>query len=191
LISFVWVLGGLTVGWIAIAIHQTILNKKATTNVESYIKQSQSGLIEPGQSLFTLIQQEKGAIGERKTLYQRMVSYKAFHGVIMFISWFNIAGRIFVTKPITDFSCHTYPVFKPEYQTNPDGSLMAVPSVDPSYGRQPWANREGTWAAITFFSPMALALIVGVVVAYIGVRRSRINQENGAEGGAKKTNEAI
>lgn len=52
---------------------------------------------------------EKGRIAASKTFKQRLFSIKAAHGIIMFVSWINIAGRIFASDQSGDFTCHTYP----------------------------------------------------------------------------------
>ncbi|KAJ3412657.1 hypothetical protein HDV05_000407 [Chytridiales sp. JEL 0842] len=188
LFSFIWVIGGLCVGWVVISFHQWILQTRAVANVESFLHTTQQGRLEPGQRLGDLIAQEKGKIIERRTFKEKMLSYKALHGIVMFLSWVNIAGRIFVT-PIdpSGFTCHTYPVYKPGYSLSSKDTLTAVPSYNPLYPRQPWANREGTWMVMLFFGPVVAAIIVGAIYSYFAVRR--VNMKNAAtvemkEGGA-------
>jgi hypothetical protein len=86
LYSFVWVMCGLSVGWLAISIHQKT-------------KMFRMKLL-PTDSLFV-------------KAMKRMVSLKALHGCLMVVSWTNIAGRVFVTPATDDFKCHTQPAEKP------------------------------------------------------------------------------
>ncbi|KAJ3414981.1 hypothetical protein HDV05_005812 [Chytridiales sp. JEL 0842] len=183
IISFAWVMSGLSLGWLAIGAHQAIIAKKAAENVEKAIE-TNGGRLEPGQKLFDLINAEKGAIIERRTLYQRLVSWKAAHGLLMFLSWFNIAGRIFITR-FSTFTCHTQPVYKPVYSKGNPDFLVPVPTVDPNYKRTPWADAEGRWAAITFFGPMVAGLLVGVAVAWWGVRKAQAQNGGKSEESVK------
>ena len=120
-----------------------------------------------------LLVEQKIKIAGNKTFKQRVISLKALHGLVMFISWFNIVGRIFASDQSGDFTCHTYPVYKPV--NSPDGDfsgkpLTFVPERNPKYDRLPWANFEGPWMAILFFAP---AIVFGIVGGGIAYRNSR------------------
>lgn len=108
LYSFLWVLLGLQFGWIAIVLH-----KKWGRNHQG---------------------DDSSSISKFMVILRKMVSLKAFHGCIMFVSWINIAGRIFVTKVNIDFQCTTYPAYKPVTQ---EGSFKLVELVNPDYNKQP------------------------------------------------------
>ena len=142
LYSFLWTLLGLCTGWVAITIHQKIRFKRSTTN------QSKT-----------------------QNIISRMISLKGFHGCIMFVSWINIAGRVFVTPVSKDFSCFTYPAYKPvansHYNYTVGSPLTFVEAVDPHYNRLPWANREGAWAAIMLFAPYIGAFVVSYFLKLI------------------------
>jgi hypothetical protein len=91
LISFVWVLGGLTVGWLAIVIHKDRMRAAATQAAQQRIK-AEGGDV-PGGDLGALISREAGRIAAGKTFAQRFFSLKALHGSVFFVSWINIVGE--------------------------------------------------------------------------------------------------
>ncbi|TPX54217.1 hypothetical protein CcCBS67573_g09604, partial [Chytriomyces confervae] len=134
--SFIWVLVGLTLGWFAITLHMKRVFK--------------GGKWYTGRNRFL------NACSEMCTL-------KAFHGCIMFVSWINIAGRIFVTPLTNDFECSTYPAYKNvkskifDYKNG--SGIQLVPTHDPNYGRAPWANGEQRWAAIMSIGPYVGAFL--------------------------------
>mmetsp|Transcript_25903 Transcript_25903/g.72537 ORF Transcript_25903/g.72537 Transcript_25903/m.72537 type:complete len:118 (-) Transcript_25903:168-521(-) len=96
LLSFVWTMGGLSIGWVVINIHQIRIERQAIRNVQEELKTS------PVCDLAAAIQKEKGRMADSKTWSQRLFSLKAFHGAVFFTSWLNIAGRIFATGFNTD-----------------------------------------------------------------------------------------
>lgn len=105
--SFLWVLGGLTIGWIAIIIYQGRMQRQALNAVSQAAAASPSGLT---GNLVQQVAEEKKRIAESRTFWQRMLSLKTVHGLFMFLSWINIFGRILATRPPRDFTCWTYPV---------------------------------------------------------------------------------
>eukprot|EP00808_Paulinella_micropora_P029610 g41516.t1 len=63
---------------------------------------------------------------------QRLFSLKALHGVCMFIAWYQMAGRAFVTNPFHEYQCDTIPVYKN------DPNRMPIQQDDPDmYGGTP------------------------------------------------------
>ncbi|KAI8806007.1 hypothetical protein BJ742DRAFT_373687 [Cladochytrium replicatum] len=147
--SFLWVGVGLSIGYIAIGFHQQRILVRKPTKSASWNRWSE--------------------------IFWRIVSWKGLHGVMMLLSWINVAGRTFVTKP-DDFDCYTYAVYKPGYtgkNFTPGpmiGNLTLVPTMGASYPRTPWAYREGTWAVIMSVAPM-VAGIIAVVYQVITLRR--------------------
>jgi hypothetical protein len=173
LISFIWVLGGLTIGWIFIMMHQYTLNNQALESLEKKVSGGFQG------SLKQLIQQEKNTIANSKSLWKRMLSWKALHGMIMFTSWINITGRLFFSDQNTaHFDCHTYPVYKPldgfHYQPNGNTNITLVPIEDPNYKRLPWANGEIRWGAIMLFGPMIGSAFVGLIFGFFNSKKSGV-----------------
>lgn len=177
LISFIWVLGGLTFGWMVITIHQSNMWKKAHENVLQKILSNQHN---PDQTLHTMVINEKANIAAKKTFKERMISWKALHGALMFTSWLNIAGRIGASNQTGDFQCHTYPVYKPVMsnkhynftQEQVENKVLILVNVeDPNYNRLPWANKEGMWGALLLFGPFFAALFFGAIFAFMAVKK--------------------
>lgn len=99
-----------------------------------------------------------------KIIFGRMFSLKAFHGALMFVSWINIAGRVFVTPLDRQFDCYTYPVFKQisssHYNYTVGMEKSFLPAVNPNYDRVPWAYKEESWALMLLFGPLGAAIVV-------------------------------
>ncbi|KAJ3059494.1 hypothetical protein HDU99_006323 [Rhizoclosmatium hyalinum] len=155
--SFAWVMLGLTFGWLAITLHTKRVFKSKSPAYD-------------GTNKWLLI-------------YHQMLTLKAFHGCLMFVSWINVAGRLFVTKLEPDFGCYSYPVFKQvsskDYTYIPGSPIEYLPVHDPNYSRVPWANKESAWAAQLSLGPLALAFVFGCVfVAFQRPQRS-VNEPNG------------
>lgn len=96
----------------------------------------------------------------------------------MFVSWINIAGRIFVTPPVQDFTCYTYPAYKPisnDHYTYNGVPFELVENVDPKYNRLPWANKEGSWAATMLFAPFFGAIAVGMLYLYFTLKDEKVD----------------
>ncbi len=134
LLSFIWVLSFMCIGWVAANFHQMAMEKQAMANVQAQI--NATGL---RGDLRQMIAEEKGRIIKNRTFMQRFFSWKTFHGVVMFTSWINIAGRIPVSNQTGNFTCHTYPVWKTLNTTHggdhlADGGTL-LPFHDPKYNR--------------------------------------------------------
>ena len=153
LISFVYVIGGLSIAWLLILIHKVLLNN-------SIKKLKQEGNTRPYET-----------INKSKNCIKRAFSLKSFHGILMFLSWFNITGRIFASDQSGDFTCYTYPVYKPINKSN---ILVPLPAFDPNYSRLPWANREVFWALITFLGPLGLGLLVSIIWSVIYTKINKL-----------------
>ncbi len=176
LISFLYVLGGMSIGCLFIWFHQINMNKLALENIWT---QFQNGSLDVSVAPDAKLALEKGVVAQRKTWKERMFSYKALHGAAMLTSYCNIVGRIFRSNQSGDFTCHTYPVYKPvpnnEFQFpagSTNTSIYFLEARNPNYDRQPWANREGTWAAMLLFTPFLGSLAIGAVIAYYGSKKS-------------------
>jgi uncharacterized membrane protein len=173
LISFVWVLGGLTIGWILISIHQSTLESKAFANLSKRTINIKNLEIE--------LKQEKNAIVSSKSTFQKVISFKGFHGMIMFTSWINITGRIFASNQSGDFTCYTYPVYKPIDSHAFKGAgknITFVESRNPLYNKLPWANREATWGILLLFGPLLGAFIVGLVYSFYSTKKRSKSTES-------------
>lgn len=92
-------------------------------------------------------------------MISKIFSWKTLHGLMMFLSWVNVAGRIPFGNVVQNFECHTYPFDKIT------GEL--VPQDDPHYNRLPWANREGIWAIMLLLGPLGAGFIICVIYILI------------------------
>ena len=141
--SFLWCLGGLTFGLAFITVHQHRRSK-----------------VKP----VAVFDRDEKPTPRKVLIVRRLFSFKAMHGYLMFVSWINIAGRVFVTPLRRDFECYTYPVYKPvssqQFTPIPGQPLTLVPHDDPNYERQPWANNESGWALALSVGPFLGAMLV-------------------------------
>jgi hypothetical protein len=119
----------------------------------------------------------KGKDIEEKTFIQRLFSYKSFHGIFMFMSWINIAGRVFVTPLSDDFKCYTYPIYKQPNMTNSSTiEFEIVLEDDPNYDRLPWANMEDLWGVYLSIGPIIFSILVGIF--WISISECVRNKKN-------------
>lgn len=169
LVSFIWVLGGMIIGWFIIKLHQNQMLSRAHDLVDAWLKEEKM----KGRTVAVAIEEAKAQIAMAKTWAQRVFSYKGVHGMLMVLSWFNIAGRIWFTKVDTEFTCYTYPVFKavnaPYYDTfgmELEGMPpQLVPLERPEGKEGPWKKvpgKEVGWFFISFFIPVLAALFIGM-----------------------------
>ena len=93
----------LTLGWVCVKLHQHFMNEQILDEVQQKLKRSRSSLLLPllSQEMKTAAQ----SINDRKSWSQRMFSFKAAHGILMFVSWINMTGRIFGSNQSGDFTC--------------------------------------------------------------------------------------
>jgi hypothetical protein len=144
LYSFLWVLVGLTVGWVAIIIHQKWRRELLPKNGSKFM-----------------------------ILVYKMCSLKGFHGCIMFVSWINIAGRLFITPLNANFECYAASAYKPinstmnTYKTG--DPITFLPSDDPAYARLPWAYKEKNWAAMMLLATYFGAFVVGCIYVFFSI----------------------
>lgn len=108
LISFVWVLGGVTLAWALICVHTAGMDRKAAAAAGERLEaEGLAAAAAPG-GLPALLAAERARLAAGKTFAQRAFSLKAAHGALMFVAWFNVVGRIFATPGLGDFTCYTY-----------------------------------------------------------------------------------
>ncbi len=162
LFSFLWVLCGLTFGWIVIKLHQRHMENKVYKLINEIQPGAQLNRDDNKRSIEIEIENARKTIIQNNKFNERFFSYKALHGALMFTSFINVAGRIFAFH--WDFTCHTYPYYK-QIDTSKfkglDKPLTAVQFHDPNYSDLPWAYKEGWWALWFSFGPMMLAFLVG------------------------------
>ena len=191
IISFGAVMGGLTIGWIIIVIYRNSMDRQAQQLVqERLVEKAKLGTIGgdginggDDLDLSQMLNEAKMDVVNSKTFVQRFFSLKALHGILFFTSWMQITGRIFASNQSGDFTCSTYPVFKPiDVPQVPDGAqdeLTIVPTTDPDYDRLPWAAAGPVaWTMQIILGSMFGAIVVGALISW---RASKQAQNKGGE----------
>ncbi|KAJ3211628.1 hypothetical protein HK099_007959 [Clydaea vesicula] len=176
IVSFIIVFFGLTFGWLFIKFHQSTLESNTLKQVEKVILNNPENFLDSlslkNNGLDHIIYTEKLRLLRQKTFIQIVFSYKTAHALLMAASWYNIAGRIFVTRPSYEkFHCHTYPAYK----FSPTGSnetVLLPASVPEVYNKLPWANNELGWFFLSSLGPMSFGLIVCVVYTFFRLKFS-------------------
>lgn len=179
LISFAAVLICLSVGWFAILFYRIGLQNEAFSQIKPESIEEHGGLQAAVSSKIT-------EILEKKTAFQRLVSLKSMHGVLFFVSWFNIMGRIFASNQSGDFTCHTYPVYKPINTKDHSGlgkRLSVVVQDDPYVDRLPWMKVGGdaVWCFIVIFCTGLFMAVVLAIAAFVGARKSQKKMDFGSD----------
>lgn len=170
---------GLCVAWMVILYHNYDMSNKA--HVLATEKIVAKGFVAKDDNIINIINESKMEIANSKSFLQRFVSWKSLHGIVMFMSWFQIAGRIFAAPPFlgnSSFACYTYPAYKPIATANHigDGSnITLVPSIDPDYSRLPWAWSEAGWNVTLLMAPILIAAAIGAGYTYYVVRHKVSN----------------
>jgi hypothetical protein len=173
LVSFFVVLMGLSLGWGCIKIHQGHVQKKMMEKIVEWSSKdtpSKEALSE------TIIHTIRANMFAERTAYQRLFSYKAAHGALMFMSWANIAGRLVSSNQSGDFTCHTYPVYKQLDSAKFTGlnqPLTYVPIEERSNITLPWSHSLVGWGLEMSLGPLALGLFVGWLVALYSIKTAR------------------
>lgn len=173
LVSFAAVLIGLTIAWLVIVVYRERMTAHA---VDLAQKRIANHGIPAGSTLHDIITEARIYLSNRKTFVQRLFSLKAMHGSLFFVSWFNIAGRIFASNQSGDFTCHTYPVYKPintKHLQGKSANLTFVPARDPDYARLPWASGITNWSLLVIGGSFLFAAVVGVVWSFVAGRRAK------------------
>eukprot|EP00698_Gefionella_okellyi_P004175 TRINITY_DN13894_c0_g1_i1.p1 TRINITY_DN13894_c0_g1~~TRINITY_DN13894_c0_g1_i1.p1 ORF type:complete len:317 (-),score=55.30 TRINITY_DN13894_c0_g1_i1:1017-1967(-) len=127
IISFLYLLGGITFGWISIYIHIRRFEANLWKRLEYSLKEALS--FGAHVDLAALRQAEIRNIVDNKSFVQRLFSLKALHGIMFAFSWAQMLGRTVVTNPGRSWSgCWSYPAYK-----SVTGQAVFVESIDPSY----------------------------------------------------------
>jgi hypothetical protein len=170
LISFVCVLGGITLGWLCIKWHQA--------QMEAMVFEKLSGRIFSSNAFY----ETRKKISAMKSWSERLFSSKAAHGMFMFVSFVNIFGRLGASDQSGDFVCYTYPVYKQLDSAKFSGanqSLTLVPPHDPNYSKLPWASSDTYWGLELSIGPLAAAVVVGAVFSVYSSRQKFMLQSPG------------
>lgn len=93
LISFIWVLGGMCIAWVLIKFHEMRMERQAMAIVTQQLAAGGPEAVAASKDLAAAVAAAKAQIAGSKGFVARFFSIKAAHGIIMFVSWINIAGR--------------------------------------------------------------------------------------------------
>lgn len=180
---FVILLLSLAIGWISIKFHENVMMKESYTRVDgmlNYILESRGvddniileklNLIEPTKiNLLQLVNSQKSQIASEKTFTQRLFSFKALHGMMMALSWWQLFGNAMARNVFHEFTCWTQPAWK--NVTN--GVVEFVPLENPDY------KFSAPGAEMKFFSlvsagTISSVIIVGILYSYFAARNRTI-----------------
>mmetsp|Transcript_126423 Transcript_126423/g.178453 ORF Transcript_126423/g.178453 Transcript_126423/m.178453 type:complete len:341 (-) Transcript_126423:22-1044(-) len=175
LYSFLGVMLGLSIGWIAILIYKNGIEKKAMKLAQEELVEMNADKTKDGNvDLQSLLQDCTTKVLKQKTWKERYFSLKTLHGVFFFMSWFQITGRMFASNQSGDFTCYTYPVYKPidtpQAGDNTD-VIKLVPTNDPNWDSLPWSNSPLGFSMMTILGSMAFAVVAGAIWTYFDVRK--------------------
>merc|ERR1711991_697548 len=171
LISFIWVLGAMILAWFLVLIYKMLHQRKVEERVDAKIRADGLGK----STLAEVMSAESAKILEEQSFWKRLLSLKGLHGVLMFVSWVNVMGRVFASNQ-SEFRCYTAPAYKPI--TNLTGF---IPYSDPNYDTLPWARLGGTaaWGAVLFFAPFIAAYLFAMGYIWVtGLIRKRKGTED-------------
>jgi len=191
LTSFAAVIVGLTFGWIFIIIYKQNIEKAALSIAQERIIEKaltstkvSSDSDEDGDdknekqsiNLTAMLSDAKIEVVESKTFMQRFFSLKAAHGLLFFVSWMQIAGRIF-NDGDGEFTCHTYPVYKPIDAAHiptgtADDELKLLPIHDPDWDKLPWSDGPVQWAMMIIIGSTCLGIVCGAIFSFYFARRA-------------------
>lgn len=175
LLSFIWVLGGLTLGWIAINFAQVRMHNEALARLTA---RGHLDLDPRKGGLAAVLGREKGAIAAGRSYWQRVFSLKTLHAVLLFTSWINIVGRIFASNQSGDFVCETYPFFKNVTSSRIHDPTFVpgqpVPLHNPNYSKLPWfkTGLDG-WGVALSLGPLAGGFLVGMLFIFVTMRKAQ------------------
>lgn len=93
LISFIWVLGGLCIAWVLIKFHEARMERAAMALVTQQLAAGGPEAVAASKDLQGAVAAAKAQLAGAKGFAGRFFSIKAAHGIIMFVSWINIAGN--------------------------------------------------------------------------------------------------
>jgi len=170
----------LAIGWIIIVIYKEQMNRKALDIVDKRITEG----VTESKNLEQMINEAKGEIITQRSFKERLLSLKSLHGILFFSSWYSIAGRIFASNQSGDYTCHTYPVYKPIDTPEFEGKgkdWTLVPEANPYYSELPWSNGETAWSFMMLGLSYLAAILVGAAFSFYFSRRDAKKRQQSNE----------
>lgn len=194
----------LTIGWFAIIIYKTNVNRHALEYL--FTKKSRTNEAATNSDITTTTTTSSSSSSSVQLLYNdavrqvthckrttfcsRIFNLKMLHGVLFFLSWFQMAGRT-ITSLLSggfvnyDFKCDTYPIWKPlemsskEEDDNGKITIKVVSGRTEDYYEKPWADNELQWCLQIVCTAIIIAVIVAVSVVWKDLRQ--LQKENHQE----------
>lgn len=174
-VLFVLLTIGLAVGIITIKLHMIILERRAMQRVQEKIVKIFKGEVkaEEGKDLmknFNLeaeVGRAKGEISNEKGFIERFISFKAAHGLGMFVAWWNIFGRIIVTNPASFGGCQTYPAWK---------TTTGAPSYLPER-RDDFVSNVWVFVTVAFVPAFIIFILIGAIWSFVADLLYRYNKK--------------
>lgn len=179
LIGFGAVLIGMSIAWPGIVYHRSRMDALAGEAVSASLAKGA-----PPAPADKMLKEAKGTLVAAKSWRERVFSLPALHGALFFMTWCNIAARIFASDQSGSFTCYTFPVYKPldsKDFSGAGGPLTVVPVTDMEYSRLPWAMGQVPWALITIGGPLVIGSLFGMIYSLVIVRRERRRADGGEE----------
>eukprot|EP00009_Paramoeba_aestuarina_P009472 CAMPEP_0201531522 /NCGR_PEP_ID=MMETSP0161_2-20130828/47917_1 /ASSEMBLY_ACC=CAM_ASM_000251 /TAXON_ID=180227 /ORGANISM="Neoparamoeba aestuarina, Strain SoJaBio B1-5/56/2" /LENGTH=266 /DNA_ID=CAMNT_0047934483 /DNA_START=16 /DNA_END=813 /DNA_ORIENTATION=+ len=168
LIFFLFLLIGMSIGWLVIRVHQANMQEEAEKRVDQKLKENKDLLAD--SSVSELVAEAKTEIADSKTLMQRFFSLKALHGFCMAFAWYQLFGRAFTVNPGDDFSCYTYPAYK---RPEDHDDQIYVPLEDDD-----WEDRSTAgFVSMVTLPAVAVFIVVGFVMSFYYARKGKKTRE--------------
>lgn len=145
----------MTIGFIAIRIHQNRYQKKLILKADEIQKNH------PKETVSELLDLANQEMKERpRKWYERLFSFKALHGYFMTLAWYQMAGRAGVTNPFDSWEhCYVYPVYK---DLGDNGELVLLPGVSDEQKTQ-----QVLFAAYVTIPALIAFAFIGIVYSFI------------------------
>jgi len=171
LVNFAYCMSFLAIGWFIVIIYRQNMDRIAT---DIAMQRISSNLTKGATDSTRIINAIKGELADSRSFSQRMFSLKTLHGLLMTVSWVNIAGRIPFSNPGgLKFACYTYPAYKPIAWKNQDyrnESLTLVEVNDPNYDNLPWSGGPALWASIINIGSLSGFILIASIWSYVASR---------------------
>ena len=161
---FLIMLFTLSTGWIIIKIYAAHKDQVVMKNVQRRFDNGER------DDVLDIINQERVRFEDRKTMFEKMFSFKAFHGILMAMAWFQLAGRMMVTNPFDSWDgCWAYPAV---YE---NGTVHFLPQEDPNISD--FISNTPLFVGVTIVPFLVVSLIIWVVGSFISAKQGKKKSE--------------
>lgn len=173
IVSFVYLLVSITLGWNAIKVHTSRITAAVTQKVNEKINNMMFRRNHTNEiDLEQITLKARTDILSTKTFSERIFSFRMLHGILMTFSWSQMVGRTFVTNPFKSFhGCWTYPAYKSMILNSP------VYPVD-GVSNPPFPMKNGVFIAMITAPTLVIILLVALIVTYCYYRSDSKGKSN-------------